>query len=331
MEAKPYQPRKSSPHSAHASRWQRRGALAVLVTLTGALLGCGGLGDTIRGYGKNAAHGFAEGLPSMKEPAKRLFRDMLLDGDTLKQATSQATAAAVRSLTTELADAEVQKRVDGLVEHMLELLAEKGGETTRVLLRTAGPELRTALRAAVLNTMTEAAAALKESMEKQLTPATELLARHTSEVLVDTLVKALEGPLGEKLEQAAGQLGQRLVSEATTALATPAAKSAVAEFTESATRGAIRGAHEQVRAEMPAHLQSALYAGLIVMGALLFLCALAAYGLWHHYQQSATSLALIAEKINQHDSEKLKQAIRESAAANHVGPWLSRFLKHRGL
>ncbi len=295
------------------------------------LLGCGGFNESIRGYGRSAANGFADGLPALKDPAKKLLRDMLLEGDTLKQVTEQTTVNAVRTLTRELADAEMQKRVDGLISHTLDLLAERGGETTRTLLRTAGPELREALRAAVLQTMTEAGAALKDSVEKQLTPATEALARHTAAVLVDTLLKALDGPLGQKLEQMGGQMGQRVVSEAAAALAAPASKSAVAEFSESATRGAVRGARAGVSEELPAHLAAALIAGLVVTGSLLLLLAIAAYSIWRRYQQSTTALAIVAEKINQADSKPLKQAIHKSASENHVGPWLSGFLKHRGL
>lgn len=302
----------------------------LLLCLLGAAA-CGGFNETVRSYGRSAAKGFAEGIPQMKDPSKQLLRDALLEGDTLKQATDQAVAAAVRSLTRELADSELQKRIDGLVEHTLRLLSQKGSETTQTLLRTAGPELREALRAAVVSTMTEAATALKDSMEKQLTPATEALARHTAEVLADSIVKALEGPLGKKLEQSAGHMGQHLVGEAAAALAAPASKAAVAEFTESATRGAVRGARAGVSEGLPQYLQTALIAGLVVLGTLLLMFGGVAYSLWHRYQQSTTSLSIIAEKINQQQDRELKQAISQSAAANHVGPWLSKFLKNRGL
>lgn len=267
----------------------------------------------------------------MKNPAKQLLRDLLLEGDMLKQATDQVTAAAVRSLVRELGEAPVQQRIDALVEHTLSLLAQRGGETTRTLLRTAGPELRTALRTAVVQMMAEAGAALRESVEKQLTPASETLARHTAEVLTEALVKALEGPLGQKLERTAGEMGQQLVREAAIALAAPTSKTAVAEFTESATRGAVRGARAGVSEELPPHFQAALIAGLIVLGSLLLLSGVGAYMLWRRYQQSTTSLAIIAEKINQQDAKDLKRAIQKSATDNHVGPWLSSFLKHRGL
>jgi len=314
--------------SARLNGWRKR-ALTLCLALW--LTGCSAWNDSVRGYGRSAATGFAEGMPKMKEPAKELLRGMLLEGDMLKQATDQITATAVRSLTRELGDAEMQKRVDGLVEHTLRLLAEKGGDTTRTLIHTAGPELRIALRMAVTQAMAEAGAALKESLEQQLTPAAAHLARHTAEVLVDALAKALEGPLGQKLEQSAGQMGQRLISDAATALAAPASKSAVADFTDSAVRGALRGARAGVSEELPVSVQAALYAGLVVLGSLLIFAVIGAYALWRRYQQSSLSLAIIAEKINQQDAKELKRAIQRSATDNHVGPWLSSFLKSRGL
>ncbi len=126
-------------------------------------------------------------------------------------------------------------------------------------------------------------------------------------------------------------MGQRLITEATSALAAPTSKSAVAEFTESATRGAIRGAHEQMSAELPQHIQAALIAALVVMGAILLGGAVALFSIWRRYQKSTTSLAIVAEKINQYESKELKDAIQQGATQNHVGPWLSHFLKNRGL
>ena len=72
----------------------RRVALWLLVPLFVVLGACGSIKETVRGYGQSAAKGFAEGIPQMKDPTKKLFRDMLLEGDTLKLATDQAVATA---------------------------------------------------------------------------------------------------------------------------------------------------------------------------------------------------------------------------------------------
>jgi hypothetical protein len=53
--------------------------------------------------------------------------------------------------------------------------------------------------------------------------------------------------------------------------------------------------------------------------------------IWWRYRQSTKSLTIIAQQINERDAGGRKQAIHQSAHANYVGPWLSNFLKARGL
>jgi hypothetical protein len=214
---------------------------------------------------------------------------------------------------------------------VLQTLEQRGSETTRGLLRTAGPELKEALRSAVSETVAAAGGALKESIQKDLTKAAEQLARSTAEALTAALVQALDGPLGKRMEQSAGQMAQQIVGQATQALRDPNSKVAVAEFTESAMHGAVRGTRQAVSEGLPDRLQSALIAGLVVVLTLFFVALVGVFLLWNRYKLSTKSLAIIAEKINQHDATELKRAIQKSATDNYVGPWLSTFLKARGL
>src|SRR5262245_37830866 len=57
---------------------RRAGWLLALLALVASACG---FNDTLRGYGRSAAKGFAEGIPEMKEPSKKLLRDALLEGD----------------------------------------------------------------------------------------------------------------------------------------------------------------------------------------------------------------------------------------------------------
>ena len=52
---------------------------------------------------------------------------------------------------------------------------------------------------------------------------------------------------------------------------------------------------------------------------------------WWRYQQSAKTLTIVAETINDHQSGALKDTIKKSTHDNYVGPWFSSFLKRRGL
>lgn len=307
-------------------------ALRVLMCLSALfLMSCASWMQKVRDYGRSAAAGVGDELPNMKEPLKRILRESLLQDDTIKQVAARASEGAFDAVERKLADAEVQRRLDGIVTQVLKTLEERGTEATRALLRVAGPELKDALRAAVAQTVTAAGTALKESLEKDLTKASEQLARSTAETLVATLVQALDGPLGKRLEQTAGQMAQQIVGQATGALRDPSSKAAVSEFTESAMRGAVRGTRDAVSESLPSRLQSGLIAGTVVLGVLLLLCILATAVVWNRYKMSTTTLAIIAEKINQHEASELKRAIHKSATDNYVGPWLSTFLKARGL
>ena len=82
---------------------------------------------------------------------------------------------------------------------------------------------------------------------------------------------------------------------------------------------------------LPDERRVALVASIVVLAALLLLAAVGLSFIWWRYHQSAKSLTIMAENINLHESEELKAAIQQSAHDNYVGPWLSSFLKRRGL
>lgn len=319
-------------HSRRSGRTQAGLWLTCFVAaLSLSSASCASWMQRIRDYGRSAAAGVGEELPKMKEPLKKILRETLLEDDTIKQVAARASEGAFDAIGRKLADAEVQRRLDGIVSHVIGTLEQRGSEATRNLLRSAGPELREALRGAVAETVTAAGSALKESLEKDLTKASQHLAKSTAEALTAALLQALDGPLGKRLEQSAGQMAQQMVGQATSTLRDPNSKAAISEFTESAMRGAVRGTRDGVNEGLPNRLQSALIAGVVVLGTLVFVAAIAMLLLWSRYRLSTKSLAIIAEKINQHDAQDLKRAIHKSATDNYVGPWLSTFLKARGL
>lgn len=299
------------------------------------LWSCGSLKDTMRGLGRSAAQGVSDELPNMKAPLQRTLREALLGDDMLKQIATRVTEATVRSVSDELAKGELSKRVDELVAHALETVGQKGTESTRQLIRTAGPEIKEALRGVVEQTLSAAGTALKQQLQGNLAEATAALADKTSEALAKSLAKALmaelKGPLGDQLKQTAGAMGQQLIGGAASTLRDPNSQQAVHEFLSTAAHGAVRGAKAGVNEGLPDRLQVALITGTIVLAALLFLCAVGLAVIVHRYRQSTKSLAIIAQKINQAEASNLKLAIRKSADDNHVGPWLSSFLKARGL
>lgn len=301
-----------------------------LLTLI-ALGSCSAFKDNVRELGRAATQGVGQELPNLKGPLRQTLRDALLGDALLNEAGQRIAGGTLHSLELELQKGTLSKTVDELVAHALATVGDKGTEATRQLIRTAGPELQAALREIVLSTMATAGGAFKEAIQKDLTAAMQLLAKSTAEALVATIVKSLEGELGQELKQTAGSLSQQLISEATGKLRDPASKAAVSEFAESALKGAVRGTRDGITESLPSRLQVALISGLVVAGVLLLLLGTGFAVLFHRYRQSTKTLTIIAEKINEAEAADLKQSIRKSTTANYVGPWFSTFLKQRGL
>lgn len=299
------------------------------------LWSCGSLKETMRTLGRSAAQGVTDELPNMKAPLQKTLRDALLGDDMLKQLATKVTEATVRSVSEELARGELSKHVDALVGHALETLGQKGSESTRQLIRAAGPELKEMLRGVVEQSLNAAGGALRQQLQGNLAQASAALAEKTADALAKSLARSLsaelKGPLGDQLQKTAGSMGQQFIGSAATTLRDPTTQTAVHDFVSNAARGAVHGAKSGVNDGLPDRLQVALIAGVLVLGTLLFLCAIGLGLIIHRYRQSTKSLTIIAEKINESQSPDLKQAIRRSADNNHVGPWLSTFLKARGL
>ena len=313
---------------------QKFGAALSTCLLAAFCLGlgsCSSFNNNVREYGRSAARGFGQELPNLKGPLQQTLREALVNSGVLEQAAQRVTERAMQTLEGELQKGELQKLIDELLTKALHTIAERGDDATRQVIQNAGPALQKELRQIVLATVATASGALKESIQKDLTAATQTLARSTAETLVATLVIALEGKLGQQLKQLVGALGQQLVADAATKLRDPASKDAVGEFAESAMKGAVRGTRSGIDEGLPSRLQVALISGLIVCGALLVIFTTGFFIIFHRYRQSAKSLTIIAQKINEADSQNLKQAIQKSAHANYLGPWLSSFLKQRGL
>jgi len=83
---------------------------------------------------------------------------------------------------------------------------------------------------------------------------------------------------------------------------------------------------------LPDQTQAALISAVVLRGALVLGSGAALMYFWWRYQQSAKTLTIVAESINQHQSGALKETIKKrSAHDNYIGPWFSSFPKRRGL
>lgn len=325
------------------------GPAALGLAAAGLLAGCI-TQEYVRGLGhhtaKGAVEGVGEGLPALQEPLRQMLRQVLVEDDTLRLASRDMTQTAVKTFEEGLASPEVRRQIDGLVARAVDAVARDGSQAVQQLIRTADPEvaaliqraiqaaepeLREMLRRAAAEGIEIAAARLRERLESDVTPATERLAKRTGEELITSLVKGLEGPLQARLLVAGQEMSQSLIKGLALGLNEPTNQGSFGGLTKLMTREAVRGAREGMHEGLPTERQMALIAAIVVMGALLLFATLGLSFVWWRYHQSTKSLTIMAESINQHRSDELKAAIQQSAHDNYVGPWLSSFLKRRGL
>lgn len=343
---------------------RRRWPLALACLAALALGGCVSQ-EFMRGLGQHAARGamggVSESMPQIEEPMRQALRRALVEDDTLRRAARDMTEAAVKSLEAGLASPEMRRQIDDLVAQAVDSVRKNGDEAIRRLVETAEPELRDAtrrivqaaepelrdsmqrlllalepeLKAALNRAATEnierASAKLRDRIERDLTPATERLAKKTGEALITTLVQGLEGPLQQRLVAAGQDMSKSLIKGVALGLNEPSNQDSFGTLTQVMSLQAVRGARQGMKESLPDERQVALVASIVVLVALLLLAAAMLSFLWWRYHQSAKSLAIMAETLNREEAEELKAMIQQSARENYVGPWLSTFLKRRGL
>jgi vacuolar-type H+-ATPase subunit E/Vma4 len=332
-----------------AHRRPRRSLAAVGLLAAAVVSGCVSQGY-VRGLGRQAATGALDaveaGMPRIEEPLRQALHRALVDDDTLRRAARDMTETAIGGLEAGLASPEIRIQIDDLVSQAAGSLTRNASESVRRLMETSEPELRETLRRLIVSAELEwrealrrtavdnvdsVAARLRERIEREVTPATERLARRTGEELLAALVIGLEGPLRDRLQVAGREMSKSLIQGMALGLNEPTNQDSFGGLTQLMSLQAVRGARQGISEGLPSDRQMALVASIVVLGALLLLSAVGLSLYWWRYQQSAKSLTIIAENINQAEADELKAAIQRSAQANYVGPWLSSFLKRRGL
>jgi hypothetical protein len=304
-------------------------AVRAIVCLGVLLSGCSIADLTVRKLGRAGTQGAVLGLSDSRAEVRAALRDMLLQDDLLQRIAERFTRGAIGGMTEDAQKA----RVAALVAAMTDALKERGSDVMQAYLRTAGAELERTLEHVATDALGRMDAAVKGLINEDLTAATQRLLKANAETLARVLAAELEGALGRSLQQASGQVARTVVREAVAELRTDESRAAVRELLREATRDAVSGARQGLADELAgSRTYAALIAGLIAMGSILLLSALALGFFIRHYVQSTKALALIAQKINEvPESATIKEAIRSGAQKNRVDGWLSSFLRRRGL
>ncbi len=309
--------------------------LAALGLLAAAHVGGCVTQDYVRSTGQSAAKGAMQGvtesIPSLQEPLRQTLRSAIVDDPMLKEAAADMTRSAVQVLETRLGSPEMRRQVDALVAQAMESLGRGSDETVRTLVKTAGGQLETELRRIATETILATTTTLRDSVDRDVNPATQRLARHMGEQLITSLVAGLEGPMQEQLLKAGRNMSQALLRGAAQGAEDPINQAGFGGLTHQVMLQAVRGARQGMLDGLPDRTQVALISAVVMLGLLVLLSSAGVALFWWRYQQSAKTLAIVAESINQHESDALKETIKRGTHDNYVGPWFSSFLKRRGL
>jgi len=320
-------------HPSTSILWSAALGLLVLAPLGGCVSR-----DYLQGLGQSAAkgamQGVSDGIPAIQEPLRQTLRGSL-DDPALRQAardmTRDMTESAVQVLETRLGSPEMRRQVDALVAQAMASLDRDGSHAVRTLIKAAGGQLEAELRRVATESILAATTTLRDSVERDVSPATQRLARRMGEQLIDSLVVGLEGPMQQRLMKTGRDMAQALIKGAAQGADDPINQAGFAGLTHQVMLQAVRGAKQGMREGLPDQTQVALISAIVMLGTLVLVAASGLVVYWRRYQQSAKTLTIVAKSINQHQSGQLKETIKKSAHDNYVGPWFSTFLKQRGL
>jgi hypothetical protein len=291
--------------------------------------------DYYRTAAQSAAAGAMQGvhdaIPSIQEPLRQTLRGALVDDPVLREAARDMTRSAVDVLESRLGSPEMRRQVDALVAQAMASLARDGDETVRALVKAAGGTLETELRRVATVSILAATTTLRDSLERDVTRAARRLARRMGDELVVSLVKGLEGPLQERMLQAGRNMTQALMRGAAEGADDPLNQAGFGGLTNHVMLQAVRGARQGMTEGLPDRTQVALISAIVLLGALVLASSGGLLLVWRRYQQSAKTLTIVAESINTHQADALKETIKRTTQDNYVGPWFSTFLKRRGL
>jgi hypothetical protein len=319
------------PHPIRRATFQAS-ALGLLVQpLLGGCLSQDYYRATGQSVATGAMQGVRDGIPGIQEPLRQTLRGALVDDPALKEAARDMTRSAVDVLEARLGSPEMRGQVDALVAQAMERLRRDGDETVRGLITAAGGTLEAELRRVATVSILAATTTLRDSIERDVTPAAQRLASRMGEELIVSLVKGLEGPLQEDMLRAGRNMSQALIKGAAEGADDPINQAGFGGLTNHVMLQAVRGAKQGMREGLPDQTQVALISGLVLLGALVLASSAGLAFFWWRYQQSAKTLTIVAESINDHQSGALKDTIKKSTHDNYVGPWFSSFLKRRGL
>src|SRR6185437_3580737 len=175
--------------------------LATLGLLAAVLGGCVSQ-EFVHGTGQSAAagamQGVRDGIPALEDPAlARAARDM--------------SGSAMDTLQARIGSPEMRRQVDLLVSQAMESLNRGGDGTMQALVKSAGDQLEAEMRRIATASILATTTTLRDSIERDVNPAAQRLARQMGESLIDSLVSGLKGPMQAQLHDIGRDMSQALI------------------------------------------------------------------------------------------------------------------------
>ena len=303
----------------------RRSIICVLLVLgVGIISGCTPFIETYsRISGRGSTLGVYDTLSSLDDELLKKVRRELLNDKFLQQSAAEVARGVVQGMSEGSFEMKLEAHVDKFISHVSRTLEHEGGPAFARLLDASDARLQATIKDGVKNAVLSASKSFHDNAG-DLSEGTFLIARAAVEGGIAGLAPGLNAVIGkddlfwrEELPPIAGLVARTVMREA------------VLGFKEglgSDLHSLVGGFERKID-----RIQVALIAGIIAVS-ILFIGALvsAIYLLWQ-YRLSLKALAVVSSKIKEVGSEDLKLAIQESATRNQVQPWLTTFLKSRGL
>ena len=240
--------------------------LATLGLLAAVLGGCVSQ-EFVHGAGQSAAagamQGVRDGIPALQEPLRQTLRASLED-PALARAARDMTGSAMDALQARIGSPEMRRQVDLLVSQAMESLNRGGDGTMQALVKSAGDQLEAEMRRIATASILATTTTLRDSIERDVNPAAQRLARQMGESLIDSLVSGLKGPMQAQLHDIGRDMSQALIRGAAEGADDPINQAGFGGLTQHVMLQAMRGARQGMTEGLPNTTQAALISAVVM-------------------------------------------------------------------
>ncbi|HYV45107.1 MAG TPA: hypothetical protein VFA20_09620 [Myxococcaceae bacterium] len=301
-------------------------ALTFALGLQGCLPAAG-----VRDASREAVHGAAEGIATLPPERVEAMRKAILGDPDVAALAREVARGAVEGGASALTDEKLARLTEALVEAQLSAFKK----SLAPALADLEPRFQDELRRTVITATTAALGVLRREGDRDLERWTAVLVRTSAETLLATLRQSNLIRLDDAAAAAnrlAAEVGRGAVAGAASELRGAVPPEQLRAYFREGGAGLVEGLHEGL-GSLPTRLESTLIGVTVVLAAILIGLAIAAVVVRRELQLSRKALAVVATQVNAagEGGAELKRSIYQSAEKNHIQPWLSTFLKDRGL